>query len=162
MIQFQATITGYGGRPCSLFSAYDPAARILVVGAEAAYRAERREGCIVLTNDQDIARDGLFTKEDLMDAIEAFYALKAGIASDGKSARLAFGNRAARANPEQSIERDGIDTSGPKYRVSQDISCGQIAALATCLHAIRSDTVERTVKLAESFRDLLGGGILTI
>lgn len=162
MIQFQATITGYGGRPCSLFSAYDPDARILVVGAEAAYRAERREGCIVLTNDQDIARDGLFTKEDLMDAIEAFYALKAGIASDGKSARLAFGNRAARANPEQSIERDGIDTSGPKYRVSQDISCGQIAALATCLHAIRSDTVERTVKLAESFRDLLGGGILTI
>ena len=162
MIQFQATITGYGGRPCSLFSAYDPAARVLVVSAEAAYRAERREGCIVLTNDQDIARDGLFTNDNLMDAIEAFYSLKAGIASDGKSARLVFGNRAARANPEQSIERDSIDANGPKYRVNPEITCGQIAALATCLHAARSDTVERTVKLAESFRDLLGGGIRTI
>ena len=69
---------------------------------------------------------------------------------------------AARANPEQAIERDGIDTSGPKYRVAEGISCGQIAALATCLHATRSDTVERTVKLAESFRHLLGGGIMTI
>ena len=99
---------------------------------------------------------------ELMDAIEAFYSLKAGIASDGKSARLVFGNRAARANPEQSIERDSIDTNGPRYRVSPEITCGQIAALATCLHAARSDTVERTVKLAESFRDLLGGGIMTI
>lgn len=162
MIQVQATFTGFGGQPCSLFSAYDPAARVLVVGAEAAYRAERRDGCIVLTNVPDIARDGLFTDSELMPAIAAFYALRAGVAADGKSARLVFADRAARANPDQSIERDGIDTSGPKYRVSEGITCGQIAALATCLHAIRSDTVERTVKLAESFRDLLGGGILTI
>lgn len=162
MIQIQATFTGYGGRPCSLFSVYDPDARVLVVGAEADYRAERREVCIVLTNVPDIARDGLFTDSDLMPGIAAFYSLKAGVAADGKSARLVFGDRAARANPEQSIERDGIDTNGPKYRLSDAITCGQIAALATCLHATRSDTVERTVKLAESFRHLLGGGIMTI
>lgn len=162
MIQIQATFTGYGGRPCSLFSAYDPDARVLVVGAEADYRAERREGCIVLTNVPDIARDALFTDADLMPAIAAFYSLKVGVAADGKSARLVFADRAAHANPEQAIERDGIDTSGPKYRVADGISCGQIAALATCLHATRSDTVERTVKLAESFRHLLGGGIMTI
>lgn len=162
MIQIQATFTGYGGRPCSLFSAYDPDARVLVVGAEADYRAERREGCIVLTNVPDIARDALFTDADLMPAIAAFNSLKVGVAADGKSARLVFADRAARANPEQAIERDGIDTSGPKYRVAEGISCGQIAALATCLHATRSDTVERTVKLAESFRHLLGGGIMTI
>ena len=64
--------------------------------------------------------------------------------------------------PVNLVERDSIDANGPKYRVNPEITCGQIAALATCLHAARSDTVERTVKLAESFRDLLGGGIMTI
>ena len=109
MIQIQATFTGYGGRPCSLFSAYDPDARVLVVGAEADYRTERRAGCIVLTNDQDIPRDELFTDSDLMRAISAFYSLKAGIAADGKSSRIAFADRAARANPDQAIEKDGAE-----------------------------------------------------
>ena len=162
MIQIQATFTGYGGRPCSLFSAYDPDARVLVVGAEADYRTERRAGCIVLTNDQDIPRDELFTDADLMRAISAFYSLKAGIADDGKSSRIAFADRAARANPDQAIEKDGIDAGGPKYRIAEGVTCGQIAALATCLHATRSDTVERTVKMAESFRFLTRGGVITI
>jgi len=162
MIQIQASFAGYGGRPCSLFSAYDPDAMVLVLGAEADYRAERRKGCIVLTNVPDIARDSLFGDDDLLPAIAAFYALKAGVASDGKSARLVFADRAARTNPEQSIERDGITVSGPKYRISEGITCGQIATLATCLHTLRSGTVERSVKLAESFRHLLSGGIMTI
>ncbi len=162
MIQIQATFTGYGGRPCSLFSAYDPKARMLVVGAEADYRRERREGCIVLTNDKDIPRDGLFTDDDLHRAISAFYALKSGIAADGKSSRLAFADRAARANPEQTIDQDGIDARGPKYRIAEGVTCGQIAALATCLHAIRSDTIEQTVVMAETFRALSLGSILTI
>jgi hypothetical protein len=162
VIQIQATVTGYGGRQCSLFSAYDPEARVLVIGAEADYRAERRDGCIVLTNVPDIARDRLFTDADLLPAIAAFHALKAGVAAGGKSSRLVFAERAVRADPAKSIERDGMDASGPKYRVADGITCGQIAALATCLHAIRSDSVERAVTLAESFRDLLNGGILTI
>ena len=162
MIQIQATFTGYGGRPCSLFSAYDQAARVLVVGAEADYRTERRDGCIVLTNTADLPRDGWFSDDDLHKAIAAFYSLKAGVAADGKSARLVFGERAARANPEQAIEKDGFDSNGPKYRIAEGVTCGQIAALATCMHAVRSDTVERAVNLAESFRTLLHGGIMTI
>jgi hypothetical protein len=162
VIQIQATFTGYGGRPCSLFSVYDPDARVLAVGAEADYRIERREGCIVLTNVPDIVRDALFTDDDLMPAIAAFYSLKAGVAADGKSSRLVFGDRAARANPEQSIERDGFDVNGPKYRVSDGITCSQIAALATCLHATSCDTVERVVDFAEELRVLLSGGIVTI
>lgn len=162
MIQVQSTFTGYGGRPCSLFSAYDPEARVLVVGAEADYRTQRRDGCIVLANDPAIPRDSLFTDADLKDAIAAFYALKSGVAADGKSPRLAFGDRASRANPDQAIENDGIDASGPRYRIADGVTCGQVAALATCLHALRSDTVERTVRMAESFRFLNLGGILTI
>ena len=162
MIQIQATFTGYGGSPCSLFSAYDPDSRVLVVSAEASYRTDRREGCSVLTNVPDITRDKLFTEADLLPAIAAFHALKNGVASDGKAGRLVFGERANRANPGPSIEQDGNETSGPKYRINAGVTCAQIAALATCLYAVRSDTVERTVQMAEAFRYLAGGGILTI
>jgi hypothetical protein len=162
VIQIQAIFTGYGGQPCRLFSAYDPEARALVVSAEAPYRAERREGCTVLTNVPDITRDKLFTDADLLPAITAFYSLKNGMASDGKAARLVFGERANRANPGPAIEQDGIEVSGPRYRINAGVTCAQVAALATCLYAVRSDTVERTVQMAEAFRHLAGGGILTI
>ena len=162
MIQIQATFTGYGGQACSLFSAYDPAARVLVVGVEADYRAQRRDGCIVLTNTADLARDGWFSDGDMAKAIAAFYSLKAGVAADGKSTRLVFADRAVRANPEQSIERDGFNENGPKYRIADGITCGQVAALATCLHATRSEAIDRTVDLAKTLHTLLHGGILTI
>jgi len=162
MIQIQATFTGYEGKPCSLFSAYDPDAQVLVIGAQADYRRERRDGCIVLTNVPELPRDKLFTDVDLLPAITAFHALKNGLAADGKASRLEFAARAARANPEQSIERDGIDVNGPRYRISPTVTCAQIAALATCLYAVKSDTVARTVEMAESLRRLLSGGIVTI
>jgi hypothetical protein len=162
MIQIQATFTGYGGQPCSLFSAYDTESRVLVVSAEAPYRAERREGCTVLTNVPDITRDKLFTDADLLPAISAFQALKNGVAADGKAPRLVFGDRANRANPGAAIEQDGIEVSGPKFRINATVTCAQVAALATCLYALRSDTVESTVRMAEAFRHLAGGGILTI
>ncbi len=162
MIKIQATFTGYGGQACSLFSAYDPDKRVLAVSIEAPYRAEREDGCAVLTNVPDITRDRLFSDADLLPAIVAYYSLKNGIAIDGKAPRLTFGDRANRANPGPAIEQDGIEISGPKYRVNTSVTCAQMAALATCLYAVRSDTVERTVQMAEAFRHLSAGGILTI
>jgi len=162
MNQIQATFTGYGGKACTLFSAYDSDAKMLIVGAEAAYRTDRRDGCIVLTNDSGLSRDSLFTDEDLKDAISAFFALKSGIAADGKSSRIAFGARASRANPEQSIEKDGIDASGPRFRISEGVTCAQVAALATCLYATRADTIERTVQMAHALRFIACGGIISI
>lgn len=158
----QASFTGYGGKAASVFSGYDSDARVLVVSVEADFRAARRDGCVVITNEPSIPRDRLFTEADIAAAIAAFYALKTGIASDGQSARIAFSDRAARTNPEQTIDRDGIDTNGMKYRVSESITCGQIAALATCLYAVQSDTVEQSVSMCETMRDMLLGHIRTI
>ena len=159
LIQIQATFTGYGGKSCTLFSAYDTSARILVVGVEAAYRMQRRDSCIVLTNDPNLNHDWFFSDaDDLMPAISAFYALKTGVATDGRSGRLAFDDRAARANPAQSIERDGLDANGPKYRVDEQITCAQVATLATCLYATRIGTVEQTIQMADSLYKLLCAG----
>ena len=162
MVKIQATIVGYGGKPCTLFSAYDPESRVLAVTAEASYRTDRRDDCMVVTNDPDLDRDQLYSERDLKGAIAAFYELKAGIAADLKSARVVFADRAARTNPEQSIERDGYDVSGPRYRIAEGVTCGQIAALATCLYASRCDTIERAVEASDLFNSLSHGAVVTI
>lgn len=163
MIKIQATVSGYSGRACSLFSAYDQESKVLVIGAEGKYQEDRRDDCIVITNIAHISRDWLFREDDFMSSIKAFFALKAGVAADKQSARLAFTDRAVRANPDQAIEQDGIDASGPKYRVADGITSTQVAALATCLYAMRADSIERSVKMAESLQKVLASGqIITI
>lgn len=162
MIQIQATFIGYGGRACSLFSAIDEDSNVLVVSAEVEYRTTRRDGCIVITNNHDIPHDSFFSDSDIKDAISAFYLLKTGLATDNNSPRLVFSERAARSNPEQSIEKDGIDYNGPRFRISEGVTCGQIAALATCLHASRANTIRDTLNMADTLASLSSGRIITI
>lgn len=161
MIQIQATIAGFAGGATTLFSAYDPASRVLVIAREAAYREQRREGCVVLTNIDGIACDSRVSEDDLRESISAYYALRNGVAADGRGSRLVFDPAVMRASPESVIERDGIGDNGHKYRVADGITSLQMAALATCRHALRGDTVERAVSLAKRFEKLALGEILT-
>lgn len=163
-IEIQATIVGYGGKPATLLSAYDTDTRVLVLGLETDYMQARRPGAIVLTNDAALPRDSWFNEEaDLGRAIAAYYTLKMGVALDGKTSRLMFADRAQRANPEQSLERDGIDANGgAKYRVAEGVTCGQIATLITCLYVLKAETVERTVVMADKLKILTAGGIVSI
>jgi hypothetical protein len=163
MNRIQATLTGKDGHPRTLCSVYDPETRILVVSVEAQYRAERREGCAVITDMPDIPRDALFTDADFPAAIAAYHALKNGVAANGESARLVFSERAARANPDQYIEQDGMEASGHiRYRVSEAIGAAQVAALATCLYATRIANIEKTLGMADElsrqFRLMAGEG----
>ena len=139
MTPIQATILGFSGKPCSLFSAFDESTGILAVSVEAAYRRERREGCLVLTNDKTIdERDSLLNESKLADSIAAFFALESGLAVDGKSPRLVFAERAQRANPKQAIEKDGVDENGVRYRISDAITNAQVACLVTALYAFKT------------------------
>lgn len=162
MIQIQATFKGYSGKACSLFSAYDLDKKVLIVGVESDYRTDRRAGCIVLTNDLEVSREVLFKDEDLIPAIAAFYTLKSSVAADGSSPRMHFAERAKRASPESAIEKDGLDSNGPRFRIAEGVSCGQIAALATCLYVLSAGTVARAIDWSASFRVLARGGILSI
>ncbi len=160
--KIQSTFIGYGGKPCTLFSLLDSETNILVVSAEGGYRKERRDGCVVITNDKGISRDRLFADDDIKAAINAFYSLKNGIAEDGRSSRLTFSERVQRANPESSIEKDGIDQSGPRYRIAENITCAQMATLATCLHAMKSSSIESALDMADELTKLLSGEVVTI
>jgi len=162
MIKIQATFSGYGGRPCTLFSAIDPETNVLVISVEVDYQPSRRDDCIVITNVTNIPRDSLFSESDMSPAISAFYSLKAGVATDNASPRLVISDRAARANPESSIEKDGIDGTGARYRIADGVTCSQIAALATCLYASNAGTIESAVAMMEDLESLMRGDVITI
>jgi len=166
MIPIQATVVGYSGKPCTIFSVYDPDSRVLAVSVESGYRSQRRDNCMVITNDTNIERDGLFTEEDLQQSINAFFNMQGGVSADGKTSRLVFSDKAARTNPAQSIEKDGIDSSGQRYRISESITAAQVAALATCWYAeSKIETINRALNMAEKLIEIElinRGAIITI
>jgi len=150
MIPIQTTIVGYTGKACTLFSAYDPETHVLAITVDYGYLAKRRDACMVITNDPKIDRDMLFTEDDLQQAITDFFFMQGGVASDGKSPRLTFGDRSPRANPAQSIEKDGINANGQRYRIADGISNSQVATLATCWYAnTHVSTVDDVLDMAD-------------
>jgi hypothetical protein len=162
MIQIQATVSGYGGKPATLFSAYDETLGALAAAVASDYRPARRAGCVVLTNVPDIDRDTLYGKDDLRAAIDAFVFLKDSLAVDGKTPRLIFLERAARANPAAVIEVDGMDASGTRYRVSETVTSTHIAALLTCLYVSRAADIAAAVSMSDALARFMRGEAVTI
>ena len=170
MITIQATIVGYQGHPATLLSAYDPDTKVLAVMREEPYMQDRFKTSVVITNDKTINRDAYFDEEKLQDAIAAYFQLRDGLASDAISKRLVVSDRCARSDPSASIERDGMDSTGRKFRVSESITCAQIAALATCWYAeSRADAVEKTLDMFDRLNEIqgyaktvMGGGAITV
>lgn len=166
MIPIQANSVGFSGRPATLYSAYDGGAMVLAIAVSADFSSERYKGSVLITNSSNAERDALFTDKDIKDAVEAYYALKTGVAADGKSTRLTFGDRAANADPGSAIERDGVDSSGFKYRIAETISCAQVAALMACWYVIKkADVAQSVFSMADSLRNmsekLNAGGVLS-
>lgn len=164
MIPIQATIISFLNKPSTVFAVYDSQSKVLVISVETRYRRERRDNCIVITNDSTIDRDILFDEEKMGQSVEAFYALKGGIALDSVSPRLVFAEKAMRANPMDSVEKDGIDHRGQNYRFSPDITNTKVAALAACWYAyykanLVGEAAIMRKKLAESLRQ---GHIISI
>lgn len=155
MTPIQATIVGYASKPSTVFAAYDSETRVLVVSVEAGYRAARRDGCIVISNDTTVERDSLFDESMMRDAILSFFALQAGVSADGKSSRLLFSEKAARSNPINSIEKDGMDANGQKYRVSEAITCAQVAVLTACRYAhSKAGPVDQMLGMADAINEI--------
>jgi len=143
-IKIRVNIAGFAGAAVSVFCAYDPATDVLLVARVAdEYEGGPRDGFLKVTNmASDSAFDDLFDNENTKEAIEAYFALE--------SMRLiTLSDKVQRFNPAAKIERDGMDESGPKYRVAPDIGCGQVAVLVASYcakqqraHAAVSDAFE--------------------
>lgn len=145
-VMMRVNCAGQQGQPVSLFAAYDPETDVLVVVRETKYETVVREGFLrVTTRDADPEHDMVFTEENYHDAIVAFFDLQA-------MSLIQFANGLAKLNPENKIERDGMDERGVKYRIAPDIGNAQAAVLIACFAARR----QRMVGLAEEFMDEMG------
>ena len=157
MIKIQASISGYGGSAATVFSAYDETAGILAVSVEPAYRQDRVSDCMVIANSSAVSCDKLFTEKELPAAIDAYFAMRNGISTDGQSTRLSFGERAVRTNPDSAIEFDAMNESGKKFRVNASITNAQMAVLASCFYAMRAGEIEDMVQMTETMLEILRG-----
>jgi len=146
LVPIQASITGYLGSSCTLFSAFDHDAQALVFSTMVDLRTERRTGCFMLTNVHKINRDGWFEESQLAEAIAAYARLS-------REGRVHFSEKAQRANPISVIEHDGMSEHGMKYRVANEVSNAHVAVLATCLYVAK--TVGKPEAVMDASSDFL-------
>lgn len=161
MIQLQANIAGFAGRPTTVLGAYDEDSGVLVVAA-VVDAMPRRDGCMLIETNTSADRDSLIDYADLKDAITAYYAMRGRVADDGKTACVRFMERAIRADPAGGIEMDGVDVTGPIYRISPEASNAQVGALALCRYCEQHDAVSDAVGMADDLSRLLAGHTVTI
>jgi len=110
--------------------------------------------CFIITNIDGISNDIFFKPEMLKKAIQAYFFLSNSLNVDGSSSRFILSDKAMRADPSNSIEKDGFNESGDNYRMNDDITSAQIAVLATCYYV---NEIVSTVSNCQSMIDELNG-----
>lgn len=161
MLQIQANISGYFGKPASVFAGFDEETGILVV-AKLSDQIPRRDSCILISSDGRSDRDSLFSNADLEGSITDYFKIKGRIASDGVSGCLRITDGAMRSDPVSAIEKDGIDASGPRYRVASEASNYQIGVLAICRYVSKIGAISDSISMADKLAGLLSGRAITI
>lgn len=161
MRKLQANISGFDGRPVSVLAALDEDSGILVVAASVEAH-ERRPGSFMISDDPRADRDMPFGIERLGDALAAYSALRRRPAPDGQGNCLRFGQRALNADPANAIEADGMDVSGPRYRLLPDIDNAKVATLSLCLYAVRQPLIDEVVDFSDALNRLLHGQVVTL
>jgi hypothetical protein len=121
---------GYIGEPVSLMCSFDPSTDILaVVKKMPAYEDSDRAGYLrVTTQERDAAHDAVFLEDDTRDAILAYFDMR-------QMGHLNLVKDMASHQPENSIEREGMDEHGMKFRVKPEITNAQFAVLVACFYA---------------------------
>lgn len=173
MTPIQANISGYQGKPCSLFSVYETDTQILSIIKDTDYKKTRQKpDYVLISNDKNADYDCLFTELNFSQGIEDFFIMLNGVAFDGRSSRLVFDDKVTRANPKNVIESDGYTENGRKFRITPNINNLQIAVLATCFYANnKCGVINNTLAMFEQlnqlnnpdyYATLKNGGIISI
>lgn len=144
MINFRINIAGFMGPPVSLFAAYSHETDLLVIAKDpGAYDASPRDGFLKITNQsRDASYDALFDNDNMADAIKAYFEME--------SLRLVtIRADVVRHTPGSKIERDGFSDTGVKYRISPDMTSGQVAVMVACLYASQQKGVSAALSFAD-------------
>lgn len=135
MLEIQASISGFEGKPCTVYFTYDEDHDILGVAKSRDFLPTRVPGCVLVTNSATLPDyDAFFDdREDLRDAISAYFRFADGVGKDGRSKRLQYSKVAENSNLHNAIQVEGMDEHGPKYGINGRLRNEQAAILAVCL-----------------------------
>lgn len=154
-IALQATIGGMSSRAgdkiWTVYGELDVGSGVLLVDVAKEHKPgtpeKRRAGCGFVTNNANAEdHDVLFTEPDLQDAIRDYYAFA------GRGL-LVIEDAIRSHDPESKIEADGMDEHGRKYRLSPDMTNGQIAVMVMCWFAARQSGFARQLEAFDDFFD---------
>ena len=166
MQQIQTTIIGFTGKPSTVFSGYNEKTTTLIISVEKEYVVEKIDGCLLISNDNRLNYDLLFSEYNFKEAITAYFTFKNSRAADGKSERIKISDKAQLANPINNIQKDGMDDNGNKYRINEGITNAQVAVLATCWSINHLDKINTGLDFFDQLNDmhgqLINGYIVTI
>ncbi|MAK43184.1 MAG: hypothetical protein CMN80_03390 [Spongiibacter sp.] len=166
ILTMQVNMSGYKGRACSLVAIYNPETRMLVLARFNPRRAFV-DGRIQVSISPDAKENPtvLFKESSLTDAIQSYFTM-VGDATAGDSRLTAISAEKVKKGdpvtpadmPDSSIERDGMDATGWKYRV-QEITNKSMAILAACHYIETSyEAAQNAADFAESLFDQLAKG----
>lgn len=158
----QANIKGFYGKPVSLFGVIDTDTGVLNIVKLAQNQIKRKDGCILISNEEKNDYDFAFNDGLIRKAIISYYDLKSGFAEDGITPLLMIGNKVGSSDPQSSIEQRGISESGTEYQISAGITNQQMAALGMCLYARQSTSIRDCFEMFNEIDDILNGGYLAI
>lgn len=154
IIPIQAIFAGFNNKAATVYSIYDDERLVLAVSVQAEFTRDRREGCVLITNDSTLPDyDVLFVEEMFQDAIASYFFLLNGVGSDSVSKRLVIADKAMRSDPAMALEADGMNETGAKYRINPEMTSAQMAVLATAWYAnMKGSLAERTIDFWEDVK----------
>ncbi len=156
MQKIQASFRGFSGKACTVYAAYDSKSNFLVISKETEFRADRFNDCVIISNVDLPDREVLFENDQMNDAIQSYFELS-------NSNLLEVSDAASRCNPSNTIERDGINEQGKSiYRISDQITNGQIAALAIAFYVTQAKVIDSMLSFQDQLADLTGAEVITI
>lgn len=148
-MKVQICIGGYQGPAITIGCVIDDKTGVLTVGKQYDFTEKRMEGFALVTNLDLPDYDFLFTDDHLREAIRNYFR-RVGQETIGIAPTL------LRYQPDNRIERDAVDESGPRYRISPDIDNGQLAVLAAVAYAESQGKIQSAISAAHELSDFYG------
>lgn len=139
LVMIQTNSAGYGGKACTVLSAYDQDKGLLKIKKVASFQKARVKGCLVVGFDAAGDVDLVMLPEHFRDGVQAFLDFYGTDKGEGRLLKLEPGTE--RASPASVIEVGEYDASGPKIRVDSGVTCEQMGVVATCWAARNQSAV---------------------
>lgn len=146
--RIHVSISGYEGPAVTLVCALKTDSNVLVIAKqEQDLREERKEGFALVTNLHLPASDWLFTDDHIRQGIGDYYARST-------QGTLDIVEALSRHDPSNNIGKEGFDERGPVYRITPDITNGQLAIIAACAYADLQVGLGSAASVSDRFADL--------